>query len=109
MTAGEVIATLILKCGISPEYVLDEMPLYLVDLLLSKAYIIDQAAAERMRLMCWMTAQVNSKKPLKPEDIITFSWEREAERDNEPMTPERWESLQKMAQKMRTKLADNNG
>ena len=107
MTAGEVIATLILKCGISPDYVLDEMPLYLVDLLLSHAYIIDQAAAERMRLMCWMTAQVNSKKPLKPEDIITFSWEREAERDTEEMTPERWAKLQHRAQQMRQNIKKN--
>lgn len=107
MTAGEVIATLILKCGISPDYVLDDMPLYLVDLLLSNTYIIDQAAAERMRLMCWMTAQVNSKKPLKPEDIITFSWEREAARDTETMTPERWASLQHRAQQIRKNIKKN--
>ena len=107
MTVGEVIATLILKCGISPGYVLDDMPLYLVDLLLSHTYIIDQAAAERMRLMCWASVAPHSKKQLKPEDILTISWEKKAERDTKPMTATRWESLQQMAQKMRSKIKKN--
>lgn len=88
---------------------LDEMPLYLVDLLMDHAYLIDQAAAERMRMICWMTAQVNSKKRLKPEDIMKFTWEDRAEEDidNTPMTAERWKTLQQKAQAMRRKIIGN--
>lgn len=73
------------------------------------AYLIDQAAAERMRMICWMTAQVNSKKRLKPEDIMKFTWEDRAEEDidNTPMTAERWKTLQQKAQAMRRKIIGN--
>lgn len=93
-----------LKCGISPAYVLDEMPLYEVDLFTSYLYLVDKAAAERMRMMMWMTAQTNSTKRIKPEDIVEFAWEREQKQPAEPMTPERWELLQEHARAMREKI-----
>lgn len=85
------------------------MPLYVADLLLDNLWILEKEASERMRMMCWMTAQVNSKKRLKPEDIIEFAWEKERDRDTTPITREKMDELQKQAQIMRQKLMENNG
>lgn len=59
-----------------PSYVLDSMPLYEAEMLLSHAYMVDQSAAERMRMVMWATLAPNSKKQLKPTDIMQFDWER---------------------------------
>lgn len=82
------------------------MPLYVADLLLDNVWMLDKEASERMRMVCWMTAQVNSKKQLRPEDIIKFAWEkeRERERDTTPMTKERMDALQQQAQMIRQKI-----
>ena len=101
---------LILKCGISPGYVLDDMPLYVAQLLLDNLYMVDQAAAERMRMICWASVAPHSKKNLRPEDMFKFSWEKvKADRDTTPMTQERMDALQQQAQMMRQKLMKKDG
>lgn len=66
---------LVLKCGIDPRYVMDEMPLYEADIYLSRAYYVGQELREDVRMVTWATAQVNSKKKLRPGDIYKFPWE----------------------------------
>ena len=73
---------LVLKCGIDPRYVMDEMPLYEADIYLSRAYYVGQELREDVRMVTWATAQVNSKKKLRPSDIYKFSWE--AVKNDEP-------------------------
>ena len=106
MTVGEVIALLVLKCGVPADYVLDGMPLYVADLLLEHAYMVDQGAQERMRWMMWASIQPNMKKQIKPTDLMHFSWE-EREREAEIAPPKNWEELQQQARLMRAKLKKN--
>lgn len=72
---------LVLKCGIDPRYVMDEMPLYEADLYLSRAYYVAQELREDLRMVTWATCQVNTKRHIKPSDIYQLPWERER---NEP-------------------------
>ncbi len=95
---------LVLKCGIDPRYVLDEMPLYEADLYLSHAYYIGQEIREDIRVATWMTAQVNSKKKLKPSDIYTFAWEHKKQEPVEAVTPEQLKALTASAHELRKKL-----
>lgn len=106
MTVGEVIALLVLKCGVPADYALDGMPLYIADLLLEHAYMVDQGAQERMRWMMWATIQPNMKKQIKPTDLMHFSWE-EREKEAEISKPKNWEELQQQARLMRAKLKKN--
>ena len=108
MTVGEVIALLVLKCGVSADYVLDGMPLYVADLLLEHAYMVDQGAQERMRWMMWASIQPNMKKQIKPTDLMHFSWE-EHEREADISKPKNWDELQQQARLMRERLQNNNG
>ena len=66
---------LVLKCGIDPRYVMDEMPLYEADIYLSRAYYVGQELREDVRLVTWATAQVNSKKKLRPGELVDIPWE----------------------------------
>lgn len=84
---------------------MDEMPMYEADLLLENAYIVDQSAAERMRMMCWMTAQVNSTKKLEPEDLISFSWEKEKQKEPPRLlSDEEVKGMQAYAQKIKEQI-----
>ena len=81
--------------------------MYEADLLLENAYMVDQAAAERMRMMCWMTAQVNSTKKLEPEDIISFSWEKKEKDPPRFLSNEEVEGMQSFAQQIKSQILKN--
>ena len=68
---------MVVGLGLSPKYVLDEMEFYEIDSLLDSYYLKHKDSWEQARLIAYMTAQVNSKNTLQPEDIIKFSWEKE--------------------------------
>ena len=63
--------------GLSPRYVLDEMQFYEIDALLDSYYLKHKDSWEQARLIAYMTAQVNSRNTIKPEDIIKFHWEKD--------------------------------
>lgn len=52
-------------------------------------------------MMAYVTAQVNSKKRLKPTDIIKFAWEKQKENTNtklvKPLTVSDVEQIKAMA------------
>lgn len=52
---------------------------------------VDRDALERMRLMVWAALAPNSKKQLAPEDVLTFSWEKEKSDTNTVTTREDFE------------------
>lgn len=63
--------------GLSPRYVLDDMQFYEIDSLLDSYYLKHKDSWEQARLIAYMTAQVNSKNTISPEDIIKFHWEKD--------------------------------
>ena len=52
---------------------------------------VDRDAAERMRMMVWAALAPNSKRQLAPEDILTFSWEKQNDTASRPTTREDFE------------------
>ena len=55
-----------------------------IDLAASHLDQAERDASERMRNLMWAVLAPNSKTKLTPEDVLTFSWERD---DNEPPKP----------------------
>ena len=53
------------------------MEFYEVDALLDSYYLKHKDGWEQARLIAYMTAQVNSRNTIKPEDIIKFHWEKD--------------------------------
>lgn len=76
---------MVVGLGLSPRYVLDQMEFYEVEALLDSYYLKHKDSWEQARLIAYMTAQVNSRNTIKPEDIIKFHWEKD---DHEPIACE---------------------
>ena len=68
---------MVVGLGLSPRYVLDEMQFYEIDCLLDNYYLKNKDSWEQARLIAYITAQVNSKDRLNPEDIMKFHWEKD--------------------------------
>lgn len=69
---------LVLKFRLDARYVLDDMTLDLeLPALLQYGYYAEKDNWEQTRFMAWITAQMNSTKKIKMEDIIKFTWENE--------------------------------
>lgn len=62
-------------CGI--DYFLDKMQLYELDILLNSLQLTYKQDWERTRFNSYIIAQCNSKKKIKPTDIIKFGWDAE--------------------------------
>lgn len=87
--------------GISPDYVLDKMQTYEISSLMEFGYYREKDKWEQARLIAYVTAQVNSKKPLKPTDVIKFEWDgKQIKEDSKPITKEYIEIMQQKAQAM---------
>ena len=50
-----------------------------IDLMLSNLAEVERDASERMRMIVWAVLAPNLKEGVKPDNIITFSWEKEQE------------------------------
>lgn len=61
-----------------PGYVMDEMEFYEAEAMLERLHDRHKAGWEQTRMICYVMAQANSTKALKPEDILKFPWDREA-------------------------------
>lgn len=93
---------LVLKCGINPGYVLDEMRFYEMEALFENLWMKDKESWEQTRLQTYITAQVNSTKKLDPQDLMTFPWEKKVEKVVD--TPEDIERVREEMKEMERKL-----
>ena len=66
------------ECGVSPDYFLDRMSLDEVRLYLDGYERRKRDSWEQTRILGYIMAQVNSTKPIKQTDILTFPWDQEA-------------------------------
>lgn len=64
-----------------------------IDLMLSNIGEVERDACERMRNIMWAMLAPNSKKAIKPEEIITFSWEKHDEGSAATTTKEQFEEM----------------
>lgn len=85
--------------GLPPEYVLDKIEWYEINALMQYQYYSLKDNWEQARLIAFMIAQTNSKRKLKLQDIVPFTWEEDEENeDNKPITKSEIERLKARAQ-----------
>ena len=86
---------------VSVEYFLDKMKPYELSIICNSLHLRTKENWEQARMMAYVTAQVNSKKRLKPTDIIKFAWEKQKETANtkpvKPLTISDVEQIKAMA------------
>lgn len=68
---------MVLKLGIEPGYVLDQMEFYEISSLLKHQYYKDKESWEQTRFLGFLNARCSGAKIGKMEDLIEFQWEKE--------------------------------
>lgn len=104
MDLDTLYALIVVQCGIPPDYFLDRMQWYEVDACLKGLGMSERVSWEQTRYICYITAQVNSRKQLKPSDIIRFEWDGEAPEDAPGITGEDFERMKRKARETAAKL-----
>ena len=93
-------------------YFLDEMKPYELRIICDSLHLRIKDSWEQARMISYVTAQVNSKKRLRPNDLITFAWEstdqQQAQQQETTLTMEDVERIKKEA-KEREKLLKKKG
>lgn len=89
-------AILVMQLHYPPQYVLDDMQMYEAKVAMKYGYYANKDVWEANRLTAYITAQVNSKRRLTLQDIVTFPWENKEESDTS-ITKEDIERLQMKA------------
>ena len=94
----EVFQFLVIRLGLDPAYVLDEMQLYELGPLFDKMHLKERDSWEQARLIAWMVAQTRSKKKIKMEDIAEFPWDNERLEADTGMSKKEFERLKAKAE-----------
>ena len=95
---SELYAILTLYLGFPPNYVMDEMQMYEVSALMKYSFYRHKESWEQARLTAFMTAQCNSSKKLKIQDIVKFDWEKDADVKDTYISKEDIENLSRQAE-----------
>lgn len=85
---------------VSVEYFLDKMKPYELSIICESLHLRTKDNWEQSRMIAYITAQCNSKKKLKPTDIIKFAWEKEntiVKKANNTLTLEDVEAIKRLA------------
>lgn len=93
---------------VSVPYFLDKMKPYELDIICDSLHLRHKESWEQSRMIAYVMAQVNSKKKLKPTDIIKFGWEteRHTKQPAEELTKEQVENIKKVALEREQKLKE---
>lgn len=95
---------------VSFDYFLDKMKPYELVIICDSLHLRTKDSWEQSRMIAYIIAQVNSKKHLKPTDIIKFGWENQNKdtKKNSAITVDEVEQIKKVALE-REKLLKEKG
>ena len=104
-------AVVVVQCGISPDYFLDRMQWYEVEACLKGLELSERTGWEQTRYICYLVAQVNSSRQIKPSDVLKFEWDGKADGksdgEEKPISAEEFERMKRKAAEMEAKLSSN--
>lgn len=84
---------------------MDSMKDYEVYLLLDNIQYSEKNDWERSRFESYVVAQVNSKKKIKPTDLVKFSWDNE--RNDKPSTEISTQDIERLKKKSEEIIKQN--
>lgn len=87
------------------------MKSYELNIICESLHLRTKDSWEQTRMLGYIIAQVNSKKKIKPSDIIKFAWEKEKNIDKphkeiKPLTTQDVEQIKAMALEREQKLKE---
>lgn len=91
--------------GVSPSYFLDEMTWAEVDAYLTGLDEAERTSWDQTRMIMYTVAQCNSRKKLRPKDILPLPWD-----DEKPQHEEiDWAEVERMRAEVKLEQQKNNG
>lgn len=100
-------AILVMQLGYPPDYVLDKMSMAEARVAIEYSHYAHKDDWESARIISYLIAQVNSRKRLRPEDILPLSWDKKTDDESKPMTAEDIKRLEERAKKYKELFLDN--
>ena len=73
--AEEIYSTLVFFGGLQPDFVMDKMPMYEINLCMRNVHLAHKDSWEQSRMTSFCVIQSQSSKKLKPTDIMKFPWD----------------------------------
>lgn len=80
------------------------MQMYELDTILMNLHYSTKENWEQCRFNSYITAQCNSSKTLKPNDIIKFPWDNKSDKNESVLTMEDIERLKNKAEQLKYNL-----
>lgn len=77
---------MVLRCGIDPKYVLDEMEIYEISAIMKNIHYKNQDLWEIGRFISYCICQTQCRKKLSLQDIMKFDWEQEEKKKQDNIT-----------------------
>lgn len=107
MVVHQIVEVLVVQMKLlSLQYLMDEAQEYEVYLLYDSLKYANRPEWEQTRLLMYILAQVNSKKQLKIEDLMSFAWDEKApELTEEEKMKAQMENAKKYKELMKSKEA----
>lgn len=102
-------AIFVLKFRLPPLYVLDEMTMFEFEKLLEYSFYAHQDEWEQCRYGSYVNIQMNSKKRLKPQDILPFTWDKNNNTKRETIVSEKDKNRLREFAKKQEELLNKNG
>lgn len=94
-----------MECGLSPNYIFDEAPIYEINLLMKNYWRKEKEKWNQTRFISYCILQSQSTKKLKMKDIITFPWDEEdKEKEKHIASTEEIKSLKEKADGIKQQL-----
>lgn len=87
------------KCGVSPSYFFDEMTFAEVNALVDSYDEDFRNGWEQIRTLAHAVIASQSSKPVKPEDVLKFEWDKEQTKSTTKLTETDRERLLKKVKK----------
>ena len=96
---------------VSVPYFLDKMKPYELNIICESLHLKHKESWEQSRMIAYIIAQVNSKKKLRPTDIIKFGWEtdnkaHQTKSNTKPLSINDVETIKAMALKREKQLKE---
>ena len=94
-----------MQCGVQPDYVLDRMKFYEIEALIENLWMKNKESWEQTRVQAYITAQTQSTKKIDMNDMMSFPWEKKAEKieDTKEDIEAMWKEMKSMEDKLNKK------
>lgn len=93
MTYKELYRIIVIELHFEPTYFFDSMSIQELNLILSNYDYRFRSNLENTRTLAYIEAQANSRKRLKPSDIMSFRWDNETKETKPKMNKKQLEAI----------------